>query len=112
MNSVSQRAAIPPASWTAASDATFCEFATKDPASHRTASSLAANPVFVESDSTSPHGKLTQQITPIGEMENLVNKPTDPAHPNFKLPRSRLELSRFAADAIACCEADGRGDLS
>jgi hypothetical protein len=27
-------------------------------------------------------------------------------------PRSRLELSRFAADAFACCGADGRGDLS
>ena len=28
-----------------------------------------------------------------------------------KLPESRLELSRFAADAFACCGADGRGDL-
>jgi len=26
-------------------------------------------------------------------------------------PRSRLERSRFAADAFACCGADGRGDL-
>ena len=29
-----------------------------------------------------------------------------------KLPRSGLELSRFAADAFACCGADGGGDLS
>jgi len=57
-----------------------------------------------------------------------MTKPTQPADsalqhnweivgdagPNWKLyrARSRLELSRFAADAIACCGADGGGDLS
>jgi hypothetical protein len=39
---------------------------------------------------TSARGKLTQHITSIGEMENLVNKPTEPAHPNFKFRRKRL----------------------
>jgi hypothetical protein len=29
-----------------------------------------------------------------------------------QLPISRLELSRMAADAFACCGADGGGDLS
>jgi hypothetical protein len=27
-------------------------------------------------------------------------------------PEGGLELSRYAADAFACCGADGRGDLS
>jgi hypothetical protein len=26
----------------------------------------------------------------VGEVENLVNKPADPTHPNFKLPRTGL----------------------
>ncbi len=30
----------------------------------------------------------------------------------LQFPKSRLELSRFAADAFASCGADGRGDLS
>jgi len=35
-----------------------------------------------------------------------------PAFADSTLPISRLELSRVAADAFACCGADGRGDLS
>ena len=65
-----------------------------DPASYRTVSYPGANALFLESNSTSPRGKLTQQITPIGEIENLVNESTDPTRPNLKLPRIRLERSR------------------
>src|SRR5271156_2602743 len=78
--------------------------ASPDPASYRTACSPAADALFVESDSTSPRGKLTQQITPIGDLENLVNNATDPIHLNFKVPRSRLlgsnPLMRTVSDCV------------
>ena len=46
--------------------------------------------LFVESGSRGLPGKLTQQITPVSHLENLVNEPTDPTHVNCKLPRTGL----------------------
>jgi hypothetical protein len=64
--------------------------ASPDPASYRTACSPAADALFVESDSTSPRGKLTQQITPIGEVGNLVNNASTQPIRIARSPEPRL----------------------
>jgi hypothetical protein len=76
-----------------------------NPACHRTGSSLASNALFLESDITSPRGKPTPQIAPVGEIENLVTKPTRPnsselqvsqkptsGQPNFRFAVNREDL--------------------